>query len=51
MNDNNYPSIVKRIGIPDKFIAQGTVAQLYHQCGMDEDAIYNAIISIKMSQI
>lgn len=50
MCDNGYASIVKRIGVPDKFVAQGTVAQLYHQCGMDEDAIYNTIVSVKTSR-
>ena len=47
MNDNGYISVVKRIGVPDKFVAQGTVAQLYRLCGMDEDAIYNAILTVK----
>jgi 1-deoxy-D-xylulose-5-phosphate synthase len=47
MNDNGYISVVRRIGVPDKFVAQGTVAQLYRLCGMDEDAIYNAILTVK----
>ncbi len=51
MNDNGYRVTVKRIGVPDEFIAQGTVMELYRKCGMDEDAIYNAIVSsVKRSQ-
>ena len=34
-----------RLGIHDKFIPQGTPAQLKALCGYDEDGIYNAIIS------
>lgn len=47
LNDKGCLSVVKRIGVPDKFVAQGSVAQLYHQCEMDEDAIYNAIVAVK----
>lgn len=44
LNDNGFHNPVHRIGIPDKFICQGSVAQLRHLCGMDSDAIFNAII-------
>lgn len=44
LNDNGFRNPVRRIGIPDKFISQGTVAQLRHLCGMDSEAIFNAII-------
>ena len=39
MNDNGYSPRIKRVGIPDKFIAQGTVAELHKLCGMDVDSI------------
>lgn len=39
MNDNGYSPRIKRVGIPDKFIAQGTVAELHKLCGMDIDSI------------
>ena len=39
MNDNGYSPRIKRVGIPDKFIAQGTVAELHKLCGMDADSI------------
>lgn len=39
MNDNGYSPRIKRVGIPDRFIAQGTVAELHKLCGMDTDSI------------
>lgn len=36
---------VSRIGIPDKFIAQGTPAELYSLCGMNSDSILHTIIA------
>lgn len=41
---NGYKRIVRTIGIPDKFIAHGTVAELHKICGMDADSICNAIV-------
>lgn len=35
---------VIRLGIPDRFIPQGTPEQLHHLCGFDRDAIYNAVV-------
>ncbi len=36
---------VTRLGIPDRFITQGTPAELKHLCGYDCDAIYDAVTS------
>lgn len=47
LSEHNYQSTVKRIGVPDRFIAHGTVAQLKKICGMDSDSIANEIIKIK----
>ena len=33
--ENNYTSIVKTLGIPDKFIEQGTVEELQQYCKID----------------
>lgn len=46
LNDNGYERTVKRMGIPDRFIHHGTVAQLHHICNIDEEAIYNSIIEL-----
>lgn len=39
-----YKSSVTVIGIPDKFVTQGTVAQLKGLCGLDAESIKQAII-------
>ena len=46
VNKNGLQSIVHRVGIPDRFVKQGTVAQLYKQCGMDSESIKELIISL-----
>ena len=46
VNANGLSTTVHRVGIPDKFIKQGTVEQLYAQCGMDKDSIRDLITSI-----
>lgn len=45
MADHGYYPELHRIGVPDKFIEHGTVPELYHLCGMDEEGIYKAIIA------
>jgi 1-deoxy-D-xylulose-5-phosphate synthase len=39
MSANNYKSNIARLGIPDKFTDQGTLAELYAECGFDEAGI------------
>lgn len=42
-------AIVRRhhiLGIPDKFVKQGTVAQLHHLCGIDAEGICNTVKAI-----
>lgn len=46
-NQHGYVSKVYSIGIPDKFIAQGDMSNLYRYCGMDSESIYNIIIKAK----
>ncbi len=43
MCEHAYTATVKRLGIPDQFIEQGTQAQLYKDCGFDVDGICNAV--------
>lgn len=38
---------VTRLGVPDRFIPQGTPDQLHKLCGFDEESIYNTIANIK----
>ena len=46
MADHDYTPQVKRIGIPDVFVEHGSPEELYHLCGMDEEGIYNLLISL-----
>ena len=39
MADNGYTPRVSRIGLPDGFVEHGSVKELYHLCGMDEEGI------------
>lgn len=43
LDDNGYHPHITRIGVPDEFIQHGTVEELYHLCGMDQEGIYNVI--------
>ena len=45
MADHAYTPLIKRIGIVDKFIQHGPVNELYRICGLDEQGIYDKIIS------
>lgn len=44
LNDNNITTPVVTLGIDDKFVEQGTVAELRHLCGYDVEGILNNII-------
>jgi len=43
MNDNGYNLIVKRLGIPDKFIDHGSPQELYKECGLDAESIAETV--------
>ncbi|MCX6328436.1 MAG: 1-deoxy-D-xylulose-5-phosphate synthase, partial [Bacteroidia bacterium] len=43
MCDNGYSAEVRRLGIPDYFVEQGTQQELYKECGFDADGIEKAI--------
>lgn len=46
-NDNGYHNAaIHRLGIPDRFVEQGTPEELHHECGIDADGIINAAIEI-----
>lgn len=44
MADNGYTPRVERIGVPDCFIEQGSIPELYKLCGMDAESIYRCIM-------
>ena len=43
LNDNGYAVRVHRMGLPDAFVTQGTVPQLYDLCGIDKPSIKNKL--------
>lgn len=45
--DNGKDLTVKRLGIPDRFIAQGTPKELRRLCGFDTEGIFDTIKSLK----
>jgi len=45
-NDNGYKATVKRLGVPDKFIEQGTPEELMRLCGYDTMGIVNAVFEL-----
>jgi 1-deoxy-D-xylulose-5-phosphate synthase len=44
LNDNNISTPVITLGIDDKFVEHGTVAELRHLCGYDVEGILHSII-------
>jgi len=51
MNDNNYKARVIRLGIPDRFIDQGTQEELYRECGYDTEGIVLTARNLAVSKI
>lgn len=43
MCDNGYSAEVKRLGIPDYFVEQGTQEELYRECGYDAEGIEKTV--------
>jgi len=43
MFDNNYSSKLIRLGIPDRFIEQGSIDELHAECGIDVNGIVNTV--------
>ena len=43
MVDHGYSAKVKRLGIPDKVVQQGTQQELWAECGYDKDTIVSAV--------
>jgi 1-deoxy-D-xylulose-5-phosphate synthase len=42
-NDHNYTAMVKRLGIPDRFIEQGSLEELHKECGIDTAGILGTV--------
>ena len=46
MADHGYNCRITRLGIPDHFIEQGSVAELHHECGFDTQGIIATVSEI-----
>jgi 1-deoxy-D-xylulose-5-phosphate synthase len=46
MCSGNYTSRLKILGIPDRFIEQGSVGELYRVCGINPEGIYQEVIRL-----
>lgn len=51
MADNNYYPQIKRLGLPDSFVEHGSMSELQHLCGIDEEAILEALLSLNTESI
>jgi len=40
MNQHHYEAEIVKLGVPDRFVEQGTLDQLYAECGYDENSIF-----------
>ena len=43
MADHGYGAKLQRMGVPDLFIEQGSVAELHHECGFDTEGIIRKV--------
>jgi 1-deoxy-D-xylulose-5-phosphate synthase len=50
MSDNGYNSEIRRLGIPDYFVEQGTQEELYRECGYDTEGIELAIREVMVKK-
>ena len=46
MANHQYKANVTRLGVPDRFIQQGSLAELYRECGFDEEGIYQSALKM-----
>lgn len=44
MTANGHAPEIVRLGIPDKFVTQGTISELKQLCGIDSESIYKQIM-------
>lgn len=43
MAENGYTPLIKRVGVPDRFVEHGTVPELRRICGMDEEGVVRVL--------
>ena len=45
MSDHGYTPTVRRIGLPDQFVQHGSLKELHHICGTDQEGIEQVLLS------
>jgi len=45
-SEQEYSITVKRLGIPDRFIEHGSLTELHHLCGIDQEGIEKAVFEL-----
>ncbi len=51
MNEHNYKSEIKILGIPDRLVEHGTPKELHHECGYDARAIKEAVLEMMKGKV
>ena len=51
LNDNGFGTRVIRLGIPDRFVEHGTPQELYHECGIDAEGIYESAKRVTIKKV
>ena len=51
MSEHDYYAKVKRLGVPDKWVEQGTQQELYRECGYDKNGIVKTVVAALSKQI
>ncbi|MBI9056878.1 MAG: 1-deoxy-D-xylulose-5-phosphate synthase [Labilibaculum sp.] len=51
MSEHDYYAKVKRLGVPDKWVEQGTQQELYRECGYDKNGIIQTVVAALSKQI
>jgi 1-deoxy-D-xylulose-5-phosphate synthase len=51
MSDNGYHAQIIRLGIPDRFIEQGSTDELQHECGFDTEGIMAAVRKMNINKV
>ena len=46
MSDNGYNPVIKRLGVPDRFVDHGTPQELHRECGFDVEGIIKTVKSL-----
>jgi len=46
MADHHHYPVIERVGLPDTFVEHGSIKELFHLCGLDEEGILKVLTTI-----